>query len=174
VAGLEASGEGVTLPLFDSVAPDLRREIDAELSKPWSRYRPEDITSARHRGAETSEEAHERIAPHKTAMQNRVLDFLRSVGRTGATTDEVSRALEIAYTSASARMSELKADGRAVATDRRRRTVFGSPAAVIVASDFAPVPGSQHGMESTDDGSHDAECLSSASQVSRLPSTEGK
>jgi hypothetical protein len=124
------------LPLFEKPAEEIRSDIERDIRR-LSRYAPNDVTASRHRGSEESELAHERIEPHKTEMQGRVLDFLRAVGRTGATTDEVSRAVGMAYTSASARMSELKADGRAVLTDRRRKTTWGSPAAVVVAREFA-------------------------------------
>jgi hypothetical protein len=126
-----------TLPLFDAGASDLRKEIDAELRKPWSRYASEDVCSSRHRGSPTSEDANDELGPHaKAHLRELVLDVLRMRGTFGGTTEEVARHLNMQVHSISGRMSELKRDGLAIETDRRRKTRSGFSAAVCVAAEF--------------------------------------
>ncbi len=108
-----------TLPLFDHP----RRA---------NRYTADDITASRHRGSETSEEAHEAIREGKEAQRQRILELLASRGGYGATTEEASRLLSMRMTSVSARMAELKHDGRAVLSGCRRETTSGKSAAVVV------------------------------------------
>lgn len=125
-------------PLFDN-GPDLQEEIAEELRKPYSRYSgPEDITASRHGGSPTSEEANDELGPHaKARLREMVLDVLRMRGEFGGTTQEVARHLEMSDNSISGRMTELKRAGLAVETERHRKTRSGSPAAVVVAREFA-------------------------------------
>lgn len=92
-----------------------------------------DICQNRHGGAPTSVEAF-RSTPRQTraAQRNAVLRFVRERGEVGATTEEVSLALGVAYTAASARMSELKASWTLVDSGRRRLTSHGKSAAVLI------------------------------------------
>jgi hypothetical protein len=78
-----------------------------------------DITRRRHRVSATSEAANHRVAPHKTELRERILDYL---GRNdaGRTCKEVSADLQMPYTTSSARLSELKRDGLVAETGLRR------------------------------------------------------
>lgn len=110
------------LPLFD---------------QPTSRYDVDDVTAGRHRGAETSEEAHEFVKPSKEVLHALILRRLRERGSEGEHVEGLSRALGIRYTTCSARVSELKRLGRIVATDRRVPTSSGCSAAVVVLVELA-------------------------------------
>lgn len=103
----------------------------------FDRYTADDPCASRHRGAETSEAAHDRIRESKAALRARILAFLERLGRHGATWYEISAALGIPYTN-SGRVTELLASGEAVRTGSRRPTPSGCDASVIVARVFAP------------------------------------
>lgn len=91
-----------------------------------------DITRGRHRGNAMSEAANEAIAPHKKKLRKLVEEFFLLRGARGATTFEVKNALHIPYTTASARISELKmVDKVLVYTDMRRPTENASAAVLI-------------------------------------------
>ena len=93
-----------------------------------------DPCARRHRGAETSREAFTSTPQRvRSAQRERVFEGVRRRGARGFTTDEISQALDIAYTAASARMSELAAASRIVASGDRRRTSRGKTARVMVA-----------------------------------------
>lgn len=79
-----------------------------------------DITSNRHRGNRESIAANASIKlKDKATLRGVVLDYLWRIGKGGATTEEVANALGIRYTTASARMTELKAEGRITPAGRR-------------------------------------------------------
>ena len=124
------------LPLFDAPPSDVRREIDEDLRKLRGRHDVGDITAGRHRGAETSEQAYERIRDGKEAVRLQILDYLGKRGRLGGTCEEMKDALELRYTSCSARCSELLAAGRAVRLGATRPTSSRSPASVLVLPEF--------------------------------------
>jgi len=86
-----------------------------------------DITANRHRGSVTSMEAEERVRPHKAEMWDKIHSYIAAQGKYGATTKEVRDGLKMHYTTASARLSEMKANGMVAVTDRRR-----AGAAVVV------------------------------------------
>jgi hypothetical protein len=92
-----------------------------------------DITTRRHRHSPTSDAAFEAIKDHAPNLRERVWQFIHSRGKLGATTYEVSEALGMKYTTVSARMSELKRDGRIVETGQRRVTDSNCAAAVMEA-----------------------------------------
>ena len=91
-----------------------------------------DVCEGNHGGADTSVQAHNRIRPTKSKQRAVVLEFIRSRGIYGATSEEIHAQLDIRYTAASARMSELKRDKLIVDSGRRRKTSTGSPARVMV------------------------------------------
>src|SRR4029077_1402792 len=96
--------------------------------------RPEsDICARRHRNAPTSVTADESIVHVKAILRQSVLDLIAARGEAGLIVEEVSSRLNMRYTSASARVSELKATGAVVDTGRRRKTSSGRMAAVVVA-----------------------------------------
>lgn len=98
-----------------------------------SRYEAsDDVCAAKHGGDPMSEAAHENVRHTKTETQQRILDYLRANGP--AACFEIAEALDIPYTSASARCSEIRRDGRAWPTGRTRKTPTGSWAAVLSAS----------------------------------------
>ena len=89
-----------------------------------------DICTSRHRGNSESTVANLRTAPNKFEDRERILRFVRECGANGATTEEISRGLGMPYTTASPRVSELKADGWLIKIGTRP-TSTGSPAAVL-------------------------------------------
>ena len=91
-----------------------------------------DICTHRHSGSETSAEAF-RTTPEscRNRQRSQVLELLQERG--GMTTEEVSLELGIAYTAASARMSELKRDSAIVDSGERRLTTHGKKARVMEA-----------------------------------------
>ena len=101
---------------------------------PMSKSPSGDICRNRHGGASTSVGAFISTPGSVRAKQRGlVLDYVveRSPSP-GATTEEVSVGLGIAYTAASARMSELKMQGILIDSGRRRKTSHGKPAAALV------------------------------------------
>ena len=105
----------------------------------FDRYVPSDPCAKRSRGSLESEQAFERTQGRIETDKLRVLDFVTARGAWGATTEEVAFALKMRYTTASARLAQLKnaTDGRLVKSGARRATTSGSDAAVIVAKAFA-------------------------------------
>lgn len=91
-----------------------------------------DICANRHGGNAESVAANKRVTPTKAELRISIYDYIASRGAEGATTEEVSIALGIRYTTASARISELEAD-RWVRKAGRRPTSGGSTAAVLQA-----------------------------------------
>jgi hypothetical protein len=77
-----------------------------------------DITANRHRGNPESVAANERVQGSKEAIQNYIRDWLCRAGP--HTSKEISVCLYMKYTTVSARLSELKADGWVVKTGKRR------------------------------------------------------
>lgn len=93
-----------------------------------------DLCTSRHRGAETSIAAFE-STPESTRQRQRerVMEFIRGRGAQGATTEEASIAMGIAYTAASGRFTELKALKLIRDSGERRRTTHGKTAGVFLA-----------------------------------------
>jgi DNA-binding HxlR family transcriptional regulator len=77
-----------------------------------------DITASRHRGNPESVAAHDVIQNWKEFDRSILMDYLRRRGP--KTSKELSNGTGIKYTSVSARLSELKADGWVVKTGLRR------------------------------------------------------
>jgi len=127
------------LPLFDPSAAEIRAGIERDVQRlatlpPPSRYDRDDITSSRHRGNEESEAAHEGVRDSKESVRRMILSYLRLRRGLGATCEEVAVAVGLRYTTASARLSELKAEAppRVVASSLTRKTTAGSAARVLV------------------------------------------
>jgi predicted Rossmann fold nucleotide-binding protein DprA/Smf involved in DNA uptake len=89
-----------------------------------------DICASNHGGDEFSGAAHDSIAESKAAMWGRIVRFLSTQP---ATCCEVENALGMRHQTASARLSELKRDGRVFRTGERRKTDSGRYAAVLAA-----------------------------------------
>jgi len=102
----------VNLPLFD-------------------RYAVDDICASRHGGSPESEDAYAAVKPRKEDLHEAILRELQRRGESGATCEQLSRALGMRYTTTSARISELKRQGRVVSTGERRPTTTGCMAAVL-------------------------------------------
>lgn len=92
-----------------------------------------DPSFSRHRGNAESRDAFEAIKGKLPAARARVLEFVRSRGEQGATTDEVAAAFGVGANVVSGRLSELKRDGLLVPTANKRVTRNGQNARVFVA-----------------------------------------
>lgn len=95
-----------------------------------------DVCAGKHRGNPESVAAHESSPDGHAAQREAVFDHLRQCGAFGATSWEVHLALNIPFTAASARCSELKRDGRARPNGVKRRGQTKAFAAVLVACDM--------------------------------------
>lgn len=92
-----------------------------------------DICENRHGGNRESVEAFKSKSPNQRIRQRHaVLDFVKSCGYYGATTDEVAFHFSTTPNAVSGRMSELKRDGLLIETGRRRLTRTGNSAQVLV------------------------------------------
>lgn len=89
--------------------------------------RPDDICRNFHRG-NTESEAANPVASTKEIQCEHIIAFMLRTG--DATCDETEDRLGLIHQSASARFSELKRDGRILATGERRLTRSGRYAAV--------------------------------------------
>jgi hypothetical protein len=93
-----------------------------------------DITVSRHRGAETSREAFQATTPKARQRQaDQVLEYIKSCGAAGATCEEASMFLDIAYTAASARLTQLQAIEAVWFGQEKRPTTRGRNARVYFA-----------------------------------------
>ena len=93
--------------------------------------RPPDICRVRHAGNPESELANVRVGPTKYECRTLIHEFFIMKGRAGATCEQASRELGVRYTTASARISELKAERWLVPTGKRQKTTGGSSAAIL-------------------------------------------
>lgn len=96
----------------------MRRRWNGLTSHPTLFDPQPDIARRRHRANAASEDANRSIEPRKSELRLKILDYLR--GTEGRTCKEVSTALSMGYTTASARLSELKRDALVVVTGIRR------------------------------------------------------
>lgn len=87
-----------------------------------------DICRGRHRGNDESEEAHEKVMHSKKDMQHILWAQVAIYGP--ITCQELSEKTGIAYTTCSARLSELKRDGRLWKVGTRK-TRSGASAALL-------------------------------------------
>lgn len=89
-----------------------------------------DICENNHLGNRQSTEARRSI--DASEIRNRVLDYIRSQGESGAICEEVEKALQLSHQTASARCSELKKEK--LVTERGvRKTQSGRNAGVLIA-----------------------------------------
>ena len=73
------------------------------------------------------------IAEKRDDMRERILDFISSRGRYGATTDEIQKVLKFSPKSISARCSELKTRNLVTVSNDDRLTRSGRYASVFIA-----------------------------------------
>ena len=85
-----------------------------------------DICYNRHRGNPESVRANLDNQLRRSEQAKQIWEFLIACGERGATCWEVEQATGLTHQTASARMSQFKADGHIVATQNRRPTVTGS------------------------------------------------
>lgn len=90
-----------------------------------------DICENNHGGNPESYAA--RSSLNSSEIRRRVLGFIQARGPQGATSDEIEQALGLSHQTASARCSELKAEGK-VCVVGSRKTRSGSKASVLVAT----------------------------------------
>lgn len=90
-----------------------------------------DICRGRHGGSVESEAANGRVHRAKYELRALIYNFFALRGVYGATCEQAARELGVRYTTASARISELKADNWLEPTGERRKTTGGSSAAML-------------------------------------------
>lgn len=88
---------------------------------------------------ETSLEAYDVALRKAPRDKERIVSHIRERGPYGAICDEVEAALGIAHTTASARIKDLKREGRLIETKGRRLTRSRCKAAVLVVPEYAPM-----------------------------------
>lgn len=113
----EGTGQGELFPTGHIKPREIRDKVD--------------ITVSRHRGADTSSQAFGSTPPSVRKLQrDLVLDYIRRQDFAGATCEEASQDLGIAYTAASARITQLQAIGAIRYGNQRRKTTRGRNARV--------------------------------------------
>lgn len=90
-----------------------------------------DICVGRHRGNPMSVAANARVHSAKYELRTLIYNWFLMRGAIGGTCEQASRELGVRYTTASARISELKADRWLVTTGERHKTSGGSTAAML-------------------------------------------
>ncbi len=78
-----------------------------------------DITANYHGGNAESQAANVKAAPHKHVDRQRILEFMRRNGNE-TYVKEIIRELDMKHQTASARLSDLKADAQVVVTGEKR------------------------------------------------------
>lgn len=97
-----------------------------------------DICERNHGGNPASKAAHARAETASAKLRRMILDYLRFMGPTGQTAEELEEYFSLPHQTVSARCSELKKLG-AVRTRGYRLTRSGSKAGVLVACEEAAV-----------------------------------
>jgi hypothetical protein len=92
-----------------------------------------DICARRHRGNAESRDANKIAQRSKSECRGLLYAWFQAQGLAGGTCHEASVSTGIRYTTCSARISELKAEGFLVPTGERRKTPTGAGAAVLKA-----------------------------------------
>lgn len=97
--------------------------------------RPEtlDITRNYHQENIFSVMAHKSIIGNKAILRAKIIDYVKTRGYIGATSDEVEAALSLPHQTVSARITEAKADGTLLPNGMKRKTRSGRNAAVLIA-----------------------------------------
>jgi hypothetical protein len=85
------------------------------------------------RKSATSREAAYAIAPHAPTQAERVYEYVLSCGSEGATREEIALALHIKESASTGRVAELMEQELLAATGRKRPTVTGHNAYIVVA-----------------------------------------
>jgi hypothetical protein len=91
-----------------------------------------DICSNRHRGAETSVLAHEKIKAHKSKQREKVYEFIRACANRGATVDEIAAAWGVGSNQVSGRVTELLRDGLIVRDGKTTRPTRSNCSASVL------------------------------------------
>jgi hypothetical protein len=103
-----------------------------------------DICRVKHGRNPESEGANARVHKTKSQLRDFVYKWFMMNAFYGATCEEASNAIGMRYTTASARISELKADGWLIPTGAKRKTTTGSSAAELRAVTKAERDGKVH------------------------------
>ena len=93
---------------------------------------------APHNNTDTSKLAAEEIKPHLGRLQSTVYSYILKQDASGATCEEVERALNLAHQTASARIYELRHKGKLKDSGHRRLTTKNRLATVWVHDDVPP------------------------------------
>jgi len=91
-----------------------------------------DICERKHGGADTSKAANRSVAELKGEMCKAIFNFIRDYS-CGLTCEDVELAMSLSHQTASARLSELRAEGWIYDTGLRRPTISGRSARVYKA-----------------------------------------
>lgn len=103
-----------------------------------------DICRVKHGRNPESEGANARVHRAKYELRTLVYEWFLRRGLGGATCEQASIELGMRYTTASARISELKADRWLIPTGRKQKTSTGSSAALVRAQTEAERAGRIH------------------------------
>lgn len=95
-----------------------------------------DITANYNQGNLFSRLANESVSSDKERIRAKVISYVRSQGTRGATSDEVELALGLSHQTASARLTEAKAQNRLRLSGDKRKTRSGRNAGVVVAPEY--------------------------------------
>lgn len=87
---------------------------------------------------ETSRQAAEAIAPLAASIRAKVLAVVKAAGPVGATGDDIADELGLLVYQVRARLSELRAAGEIVDSERRRKGASGRNGAVWVLPAYGP------------------------------------
>lgn len=134
----ECNSGGATTPgrCYDCKRTTTQASFEREYAPEQPKLNLEgDITFRKSRGHENSMAAHKKTDKQRDC--ERVLDFLRSRGWEGATCEELSKALDMPYQTASGRCAELKglkagSPQLIVESGRTRLTTRGAKASVLI------------------------------------------
>lgn len=96
-----------------------------------------------HRTSATSRAAAESMQDAAGTIECRILAYVRARGPAGASSEEVSTALDLRVQTCSGRCATMLKHGRLLDSGRTRPTSSGRAARVLIHPDFTPVTGGQ-------------------------------
>jgi|GEM_PF-632815 len=125
-----------------------QQSIDFDASRPSQRTEePYDLYNGippHQAGSDTSRDAAEAIEPDVSSLRGKVLSYIRSRGREGATDKEIQAALNMSVSTEVPRRRELVLKGLVADSGWRRKTKTGRPAVVWAKASLHPIDRGPH------------------------------